>query len=437
MTKRKGKKEKLLKALQENEKLSTKEIQGILEADSKSTVRNYIEGLQSEGYEIECEVIPTGNYYRLKQDTALQAASQNLSYHIPIDKKIIRNYFIMNTLQERPMSAKEMIRALGKDNILSLTVDELNRILQKLVKSKDVICPERNGKYYLTAENTFFFLSMKSSQSDFLHQKLNSIPNSHPNYKHLKSIRDKLSLILDLEQDGQDNTMISYGKRYSRSYDISAVIERLAKFDYKKKAVDIEYISNKKRKQMLESQNSNQQIKKDRVILAIAMIVYSFEKDKIYLMGKQLNRYSDHKASGNYIIAYGDDMVIKKTEIDNEWYQSSYFMDIYHEMFSISTDSDYEVAVEFEKIGNIEQKIRLLCENRKYVKDGECFGPQITDKGDTFIYQDRIRGLYDFLNYIREFGMSAKVISPPELVEIVKKSVIRGLGVYQIKVKNE
>ena len=91
-------------------------------------------------------------------------------------------------------------------------------------------------------------------------------------------------------------------------------------------------------------------------------------------------------------------------------------------MFSISADPPVRVKVEFDAA--LEHRIIQLSIQRKKASIAR------DSRKNTLIYTDLISGLYDFANYLRQFGTHAKVLEPAKLKKIMELTVTRSLERY-------
>ena len=136
---------------------------------------------------------------------------------------------------------------------------------------------------------------------------------------------------------------------------------------------------------------------------AVGLIVYSIEKNKLYLLGET----PGHRT----IIPLDSIIKFQNTEHKNTIFNSSLYHQIYHEMFSISVEKPYDVRVRFANQPFIFEKVKNLHKNRSL----STF--YLSDDSTEIIYTDTIRGISDFSNYLRQFGRSVIVDEPPMLRE--------------------
>ena len=102
---------------------------------------------------------------------------------------------------------------------------------------------------------------------------------------------------------------------------------------------------------------------------------------------------------------------------------------MFQNMFSISIDKPYDVTIEFDNFGNIEQKINSLKKQRP--------NASIERNGKKFIYKDKVSGLDDFASYLRRFGFGVRVLEPEELRDKMRYSVTETQRLYQEETNHE
>lgn len=416
----------LLQAFKEKKELTAKEICTIVDSSSKQTAQNYIANLKKEGYGISGKQVGTKFFYYLE----LNDETASLSEYEDIDVDVIRKFLILRELQSEPMNAEALKIALLEQDAIGVSDTTILNLINELKEEQDIIWSEKDKKYYLTGNRIPYVQSFRGLEEVFrVFEELSNVPKSDANYGQLRSVFNKLGVLLDMVEEDENNinneNYLLYGRNYYKSDEINHSIEKLSQYDYKNKVLDIIFKSSRK--------------DEDRALLALGMIVYSVEKDKIYLFGKNMQGSLNKSFDGpepsdkskedipehsidDYIIKVDSIIEIKETKIENKHFNSSYFQNIFETMFSISTDNEEQVCVEFTKIGNVQEKIKNLHKNRKHSR--------IEDRGKSILYTDTIRGIYDFSNYLREFGKSARVIESENLLSFTKKSIQRGLDLY-------
>lgn len=209
---------------------------------------------------------------------------------------------------------------------------------------------------------------------------------------------------LDFEKDQTRwKNYFIYGKKYTQFKQLQSLLKKLKLLPYQEKLLIFTY------KTQTDDTIS--------VMLATGLLVYSLEKDKLYVIGNSILTGED------IIINLASVLSIETTEFRNLHFQSSYYLQLYESMFSISIEKPVKVVIEFEYIFNIPLKLQQLAIQRKKAK--------IVTKNNKLIYTDEISGLNDFANYLRRFGKSFRVIEPLELREKMEFSARRALNRYE------
>ena len=157
------------------------------------------------------------------------------------------------------------------------------------------------------------------------------------------------------------------------------------------------------------------------ILFSVGLIFYNTETDCCYLLGK-----TEHSPKVLYRL---DRIIFSATTastLPNNSYLLPEWFQIYEEMFSASLDEPSQVTISFDLFSkNIQRKLEMLCKCRKYSS------LSYSDDKKTAIYTDTIRGLTSFAHFLRSFGRSAKVISPPELRNLMISSAQKLLTSYQ------
>ena len=161
------------------------------------------------------------------------------------------------------------------------------------------------------------------------------------------------------------------------------------------------------------------------VLFETGLIIYSIEKAKLYLLGKEFSEQPQLTANYDSIIDVSTITHAENTSYPNNSYHSASYQRVFSEMFSVSLEKPMKVVVRFDLVANVKRKVLYLQQQRSQAS--------ITMYPDEnqLEYTDTIRGLGDFANYLRQFGRSAHVIAPVELKEKMQFSVNRALARYE------
>lgn len=161
------------------------------------------------------------------------------------------------------------------------------------------------------------------------------------------------------------------------------------------------------------------------ILFQTGLVIYSVEKAKLYLLGKEYTEEPALTEKYNSIIDMSRISTIENTDFPNDSYRSTTYQHIFSEMFSISLEEPLMVKVRFDLEANVKRKIHYLKQHRS--------GASITyfPEENQLEYQDTIRGLGDFANYLRQFGRSVHVIEPASLKDKMNFSIDRTLSRYE------
>lgn len=408
-----SKKEKLTTFLYESflssEFLTINDIMKLLNV-SRRTAYNYIERLKKNGVAIYTETKHGKSYYFVKRE--------NINYlkYEEINKDILRKYAMIQILQKKPLTKGELLKKfrLSSSHIENEEIDfslhigktKFYQLIEELVEDKELTY-DKNKKLLPTGNRIPLTLSL--SEKDFwqTYSSLELLSPGHPYYSQLMSIYQKQSILigdLDFEKDQTRwKNYFIYGKKYTEFKQLQSLLKKLKLLPYQEKLLIFTYKT-----------QANDTIS---VMLATGLLVYSLEKDKLYIIGNSILTGED------IIINMASVLSIETTEFRNLHFQSSYYLQLYEDMFSISIEKPVKVVIEFEYIFNIPLKLQQLAIQRKKAK--------IVTKGNKLIYTDEISGLNDFANYLRRFGRSFRVIEPLELREKMEFSTKRALNRYE------
>lgn len=393
----------LYEAFNKESTLSIADIMNILSCN-RTSAYNYLARFEESGYKLIKTTEKKMAYYSIKK--CADDHDTELTY-IPLTGKIMFKHEIINRLQQGSATAKELAQ-------IGITTSYLYKLLGEMVHDKDII--KDASSYFLNTKKHPTTLSLSENDIIKTGTQLSNIAKSNPYYVQLKSIGDKINLTLGNIVQG-DNTLdnyIIYGHKQFHFKHIADTLTRLDSYDYATHLLQIEY-----RTKSCEIIS---------VTFSTGMIVYSLEKDSVYLMGKCNN--------DNIIIRYDSITHISETDEINRHFNSDEFKELYDTMFSISVDKPVKVVVEFENIFNIRKKLEQLCAQRQsagklqFINHKKSNTTDTHERVDKIVYTDTISGLSDFAAYLRRFGRAATVIEPQELKAMIDFSVNRTLERY-------
>lgn len=377
---------KIVQCFVAKENLTLNDIQIVLNIKERNS-KNYIRYLKEYGFEVNCN------------DGVYSLGSINEVQPPIIDNEALREMQILSIVgaNDGKLHRKGLVNKV-KDGFCDEEVVSEKTILRAIKKCEDkkIIKKEDNKYRLLVTSNNLYEISYQNIYS-FI-DKCDVYNTSIPFPIEVNELKEKISIQCDYT--GWDYSIHSLGRKYDRNI-LKEFFKKIDKYDYKNKKLMISYESKVGRLVSL---------------IDIGTFYYSWEKDKVYIVGKKENdlilinveTIFEIKETEQTNYSFGDSEIIKKVKL----------------MFQASLSGPYYVKVEFKNIFNIKSKLERLCKSRdKSV---------LIDMGDTLIYQDEIYGIYDFANYLRRFGYSCKVTEPNELKNIMKNTYERILRNYGV-----
>ncbi len=417
-TKIKDKQIILLERFQADEKLTVLEIMDLLECN-RTSAYNYIKRLEESGYILTKEQIKNKVYYSLnfhenKESDAIQ--------YYPMTADILRKFTIIRELQEGAIKKEELRKHFtvyrqdglynGEEQVpLDIKPTQYYKLLNDLIEEGEIVLDQEEQKYYLTGYSIPLQITLNEDDLVNMQIELSTIPAGTPYYEQLKELYISMSLLLgsiDSDTPYIEN-YLTYGKKMNGFSTVTEQLKKITTYDYKNKVLQITYLSNQSQELTLP--------------IATGMIIYSVEKDKFYLLGEDYS-IEDQLARPRYTIIDIAKIIDVHEKMDSHsCFHSQFFESIFDAMFSISIEPPVNVIVEFERVANVERKVKYLQMQRK--------NASIQVQENKILYTDQVSGLADFANYLRRFGKSARVIEPLLLKEKMRQSVELSLARYE------
>ena len=428
---------------------------------TKSTLSEDIKALREEGVELETPprsgliiLKSAGPYSGISAASSKASLSEDNKSFQDITPREIRQWIILEQLREHPggMSEDDLLKSLflrilndaanlsvedylGKDVKTDNWINKANEFLaeefmtaqpgfskstiandlQDLRKNNYVceVVPEENSaslRWAVTDDAPFAvnksFLELQSFCDQYQGSTLSSSWR-----EQLSEIYNKCSLLTMGLEDNQN--MFRYqtrGVQNTLSYTGIEALRKLNDLDFSDHIISLCYKTKKKQKLYYP--------------FACGLLIYSQDKDQLYLLGERTNKKNTILCLPLRRIRFGE---CKKSNDINTVYRSKKYLDIYQEMFSISCEDPVDVKVRFQLFGSIESKVRSLAEIRK----SEHLRLTVSSDGKELIYEDRIRGMEDFARYLRSFGRSALVVEPPSLVKRMEQTARNVISAYE------
>ncbi len=378
-----------------------------------------------------CNRNSVNNYYRRCIDAGIKVTKTNVGhetgYFLEDDEKIyeplsadmVRKYMIMQKV--RPGTDKKQDLLGFNYNNRDQAVDHLGsignmgaskyyHIVNELIEEGELI---RIDDRYYPGRKTIpvkWFVS-KNEELKYLNI-LAMIPPGYHSQSIVESVFEKINTVYR-KRERDDEAYVVLGRPYELINRIHGLISALSTVDYINRLIKIRYAG------------------KD-MIIAVGMVVYSAEKDKLYILGERRGNGTEDKRSRNKkdLTVFLDVEKIKDIKTGkgiNRSYFSKSFVDLYDRMFSVGNsrpaDED-EVMVIFDNEEFIRDRLENLCAYRQKS------GASLEEKGDKLIYRDRIMGMEDFLRFLRQFTGKYEMCNSGMLRERKKDSLKKMKKLY-------
>lgn len=445
--------QKLLIEFRSKDSLTYKDIQELL-ACNRQNAHNYISTLKDMGYTFKTTI------KNRQTCLSLQKCDDKTEPFIPLSKSVLIKYLILNSIElihnsMMEATTEKIIHEMGlsypneqkssndieeeffedsecdsesinenvfyKENYLNISLPTLYRYIKELVMDNELIETQCTivdphslnhkivKKYTLTYLNyqPMIYESATNNVLETFQQYYDCLPKDFPYYEELSSINRKFSLVTTDISDQEH--FISYGRRRLSFKTRQEFLSLLNQYDYRRKILKITY----------RSASGQITIKK----YAIGLIVYSDEKDRLYLYTKLCSK--DGVLSSIYHTLSCDNIEkIEETLYTHAFYRSSEVLNMFRNTTGISYKKPSKVVVKFDGLYNQQQQL----ENFKLVNSTNT---TIIPKEDGFILTTTISNIEDIAGYLRTFGTHCQVIEPKELKEFMITSAKRSLTRYE------
>lgn len=392
--------EKIVEILK-TQNISRDELKDLLHI-SESCLKNDLFSLRYSGYNIESHLgmlslSPSDNIFFDYNPIT------NFEIHKWIILSIIKKYGPLK-FSEIDKEYREIIPVGGS------CTDKIHATLNLLRKEKLVLMNSKS-LYSSICPDTFITLDT----DNIIDLELSCLNNS-PRLKH---IRKKIN-------DYWDFNFYSLSKKVISSAKLNELLETFSKSNYKERAISFEYTSLSGTKTQVPH-------------FYTGKFIYSREKNVLFILGRTHPKKEVYKLQRVDCI---DPITISETSEKNIFYDSTEFNTIVDEMFDMALDK-HHVNVKFAYSPTINNKITQLSNYRgsskiSYQSNKQNIYLQLNEIPDNeevvfLLYEDTIRGLGGFANYLRQFGTNVTVLSDQSLIDQMKETATRTLEHYKIK----
>lgn len=407
--------ENLISCFREGKRLSIADIMVLLDCNRQSAY-NYL-----NRYKIS--LLGTGSillkkkegktaYYSLQSNTFSESISEEYE-SMSVDT--IRKYYLAQELQRIPRTAENLASQCSEEEFLDFGKTTATKYINELLSEGEIRKNPVDKKLTLTGKTISPQLDLSDDEIFRLLDLVENTPPGSPYYKALLSIYKKLELQLgtmDANSPTYSNFVI-YGRQHSLLSHLPQQFSSLTTFDYRKKVLKVTYARHNKQPLQIH--------------LAIGLVVYSEDKDDIYIIGKKFSPEKETFVVEDVILLLTSLQAVEETHWEHSFYQDGYYMKIFEEMFSISVEPIEKVVVRIQATPNLERKFKTLAAHRHHsTLTTEAFGNQTK----LLTYTDSVRGLSDFAAFLRQFSWSVTVLGPQALRDKMKFSIHRSLEAY-------
>lgn len=377
---------------------------------TRATIYNILKTLKAKGYDIKTKKLGKKSLFYLQ------------AYNFePLTADYIRKYIIINRLQKSPIPDKKLKKnftiyaqsesqnmsvfdLLKNKTFIDCKQTKFYELLNELIANNE-IAKTPNNYYYATGKNCAINMELSADEAYDLYYDLTSLNPGTAGYEALQQLLNSLKSYNDFFdgfdfQHYEDNYIV-YGNIPKQLKDVSNFINKLPP-EYKSYRLMLKFLNRHK--------------KEIKFTLALGLIVYNIEKDKIYLIGETDN-------SKDTIVNADTIQEINATNIPCSTFFSEKYTKLFEEMISISIKEPIHISVDVAIIGNTLNKFRVIHSQRPT--------SLLTIHDTFFTYEDNIRGLSDFMPFLRSLGRSLLRASPSLLAEKLTNSVEHTLFRYQ------
>ena len=399
---------------------------------SERAMQMDIKELCKQGYKIKGIKAKRG--YVLTQEKETPSA-----YYESADLQKIRKLFILQILQNsyNGHTVKEIAKLLEDYNCNGIEEEDLfesegntnrpqkdyktiQKALDELVEAKMIAAvhvndstriidkSEKRGREedwkYIIATNAPMQLAFSEEDAMEILNLLETCSKGHHHEKILGEIQKKLKIALWFDTEDEKKTSsayVVYNKSYETANKLDEFLKELNRYPFEHKVLNITYVNRMKQTNTL--------------LFSVGDVVYSVDKDKLYLLGESNGQ--------PLIIEYSTITQMEVTEEANKVFRNEFYINKVKDMLSVSVEKTEFVKVEFDDVFAIKEKLNRLLMNRPKAK--------VYEENNKLYYEDYISGIPDFANYLRRYGFSCRALEPKSLRELMKSSAHRVLEHYE------
>ena len=417
--------------------VSIEVLEKCLHIKSRQTIYNYIAELVNRGYEIGRKEGKTSLFYIEAYDKKTDKRSKKEDIVEPIDENAIKRFFIRRLLQSGGMT-KEEIKKRWKKEIsdlrgsykANLRDEKLNELLEDMKSRGDVISRKRmtvvkenrreqRERFELSPRNIPVVLELDEDEIYNLYYQIDCLSKDVPSRKHWDRIRKKIELLIHEQMHEKEDCYIVVGRKLTNFKSIQERSQVLSGLPFQNYVLRV----------LIEDKNREKKWHE----LEIGALIYSVEKDKLYLLASRRiksrpgRRDQSRRKEANIIIDMKKVLGAELTDKENHWFGGDECELLLDTSFSVSDEAPVRIEVLFDKTNKNEDRLKKLMRHRPYA-----ICEQMDNK---LLLVDGISGLSDFASYLRQFGGDCEVVTPIKLRDMMRVSAEKTLKRYGEEVK--
>ena len=377
---------------------------------------------------LDCNRNSVNNYYKRCIDNGIPVIKTNVGHETgyyledcdnvfePMSTDMVRKFMIMQMVKPGKEEKQELLGvnynkredayySLGSIGDIGTT--KYYNLINELIDEGELI--RIDGKYYPGRKNipVQWFVNEREAL-DYINI-LTMLPPGYHGQNIVESVFRKINAIYDTEER-TDRAYIVMGRKYTLLNRIHNLISAIKKADYINRLIRISY----------EGQEND-------IIVAVGLVVYSVEKDKLYLLGERRGSGADpKKVSGkkDHTVFLDVEKIkgVKPEKGMNRSYHSRKYIDLFNRMFSIGNsklvDAEKEkIEIAFDKDDYTEERLQNLCEYRASSR------ASLEERDGKLIYRDNIIGIDDLFRFLRQFTGKYEILNS----EVLQQKKIESL----------
>ena len=437
-------KELILKMLSEGRRISSTEIlerlskaTGKPPLKSRTSIKDCIDELKREGYDIDSN---DGSYLLIKDETVVNEEIPD--DYICSDKEVVNEWIVMHVMQQRydqyisfdrlmkeiencfkdihmtdymlrkylaRLEELQFIEACGKDEVGTVVSETEDQMINGRSHA-----PKNKKYYHLTESAPVLSVMDKGDLNDFcIEYALGGISTELTD--EMGIIKEKINQVIVADNVSGSDFYMTSGRKSRIPGEMKEKLEEFLKLPFKTKELLVSY-------PFVDGEKE--------ISFMTGMIVYSTDKNELYLLGE---------LDGQNLILRFDRIkkIIPGSKGKNTVYLDDKYRKMFEEAWSVPTEKEDDVEIRFQNVPYVRRFVEDLKRARGeianviYPEAEPCEDTEIQDPDSWIIYRDKIKGIDDFMPYIRSKGSSAIVIKPEKYRKLMMEKTAELIERYK------